>query len=235
MSNKYTINLTNNSPNTQDFFFFQKPAIYTGGRQIYANSIYQTALRGKDSGAVFTFNLLQQYYAGVQDQVQNLVVGEASGFTTVYKEISLTPASGNPTLNGVTMELNPLGLTNPASTPDVEPGAFRIITPEFNPVTNKYNIGLAIKNESDGSIVLSNFINAEPAKNIDVQPVLEFYLQTGSYQAGSVVNFTTSSIGAAICDTTQGITTFNVEYNANGSWTVNDQPQNGSPQLIALV
>lgn len=34
------------------------------------------------------------------------------------------------------------------------------------------------------------------------------------------MNFTSSSVNAALCDATEGFTTFNVVYNADGTWTV---------------
>ncbi|MDJ0680744.1 MAG: hypothetical protein QNJ18_12860 [Xenococcaceae cyanobacterium MO_167.B52] len=187
------------------------------------------------SGSVLTFNFLQQYYAGAQTQVPNLVVGQASGYTTASQPIDLTSSDPNTQTNNTTnMSVDPsLGLSVPAYTEGVQSGAYRIVTPQFNSVAEKYNAGLAIQNASTGTVVLSNFINAEPLKNIDCQPILIFYVQTGNYEAGSVINFTTSSVGAALCDTTQGITTFNVDYNADGSWTVNSiQNYAGLTQLL---
>ncbi|NEQ86225.1 MAG: hypothetical protein F6K26_40965 [Moorea sp. SIO2I5] len=221
MSTLYTINVTNHSPSEQDFFFFQKPAVYQGGAQVYSNSIYHQVLQPyKSSGATLTFQFLQQYYAGVQTQRPNLVVGQASGTITANQAIDLA-IEGENTNNSTTMSVDPsLGLTPPVHTDDVQEGAYRISTPQFNANLHKYNAGLAIKNSITGTIVLSNFINAEPDKNIDCQPQLIFYVQTGSYQAGDVIHFTTSGRGAAQCDTTDGFTTFDVIYNPDGSWSV---------------
>jgi hypothetical protein len=218
MSTNYTINVTNESPNIQDFFFFQQPAEYIGGETVYTNSIYHSKLRGKDSGATLTFQLELETYAGVQTQSKSIIVGEASGSTHVIKEIDITPESGT-SKNTTDMEIEPLGLTDPVSDDDVEKGAFRINTPTFNPNVGKYNVGLGVKN-SDGGVTLSNFINAEPGKHVDVQPKLVFYVKTGAYQAGVVVNFTTSSKDAAMCDATDGVAIFNVVYNADGTWSV---------------
>ena len=214
----YTIILTNNSPETQDFFFFQHPAEYQGGPKVYSNSIYSSKVRSfKNGGSQLTFELEKQFYAGVQDQAQTLQVGQASGTTASYRKIALSPDGGK---DAVTMEINPLGLAQPVVNKHVQKsGAFRISTPKFNPVTGKYNLGLATK-KGDGEIILSTFINAEPNENNDIQPVEIFYVSTGSYKAGTVVNFTSSSAESAKCDTTTGNTIFNVTYNANGTWTV---------------
>ena len=57
MATPITINVTNNSPNTQNFFFFQQPAVYVGGATVYSNSLYtQTLLPYSSSGSVLTFN-----------------------------------------------------------------------------------------------------------------------------------------------------------------------------------
>ena len=222
MSTIYTINVTNNSPREQDFYFFQKPAEYKGGEEVFSNSIFHSVERpSEESGSVLTFRFLQQYYAGIQTQTENLKVGEASGYTTASHPIDITSAEPNTKTNNSThMLIEPLGLTPPTYTRGVQPGAFRIDTPTFNPALLKYNAGLAVHDKTNGMVVLSNFISTEPGKHLDCQPILIFYVQTGGYQAGEVINFTTSSESAAQCDTTSGHTTFNVTYNANGTWTV---------------
>lgn len=221
MSTTYTIHVTNKSPSDQDFYFFQKPAEYVGGSEVYSNSLYHDNLQPHEtSGSILTFEFNQQYYAGVQEQHGNLMEGKASGHITASQPIELTSAGNEKTNNSTDMTINPsLALSKPTYTPGVQKGAYRITTPKFNPVIHKYNAGLAV-NTLTGEIVLSNFINAEPNKHIDCQPVLIFYVQTGYYKAGTVINFTSSSANCATCDTTSGITTFEVDYNPDGSWTV---------------
>ncbi|WP_414567860.1 hypothetical protein [Nostoc sp. CCY 9925] len=235
MNSLYTINLKNESPNTQEFFFFQKPANYIGSSEVYSNSIYSSKLRGHGSGATLTFKFIQQYYAGVQEQAKNIVVGEASGYESAIKEIDLTlsPSISENNSTSMLIDEGALGLTDAIHENNVPSGAFRIHVPTFNPYEKKYNAGLAIQNPIDGSITLSNFINAEPTKLIDVQPVLKFYIQTGSYEAGSVVNFMTSSVGAAVCDMSLGVLNYQVTYTAEGLWKVNSsQIQPGLTQLM---
>jgi hypothetical protein len=118
------------------------------------------------------------------------------------------------------MSVSPsLGLSVPVSTQGPQPGSFRIITPTYNPVLSAYNAGSAVQALS-GAITLSNFVTAMPNNNLDCQPIIKFYVQTGTYTPGTVMNFTSSSINAALCDATPGFTTFNVSYNLDGTWTV---------------
>ncbi|BAM89154.1 hypothetical protein S58_31560 [Bradyrhizobium oligotrophicum S58] len=222
MATLITINVINKSLNAQNFFFFQQPAVYSGGPQVYTNSLYsQTLLPNATSGAVLTFSMILQYYAGAAQQVQPPQVGQPSGQLAAIQPINLTPASGGaPTNNTTQMTVSPsLGLSVPVSTAGPQPGSFRIVTPTFNPVLAQYNAGSAVQSVS-GAITLSNFVTVQPTSNLDCQPVIIFYVQTGNYTAGTVMNFTSSSINAAVCDATPGYTTFNVTYNADGTWTV---------------
>ncbi|WP_336487102.1 hypothetical protein [Methylobacterium nigriterrae] len=221
MPTPITINVRNNSLSAQSFFFFQAPAIYSGGSEFYTNSLYtQTLLPYSQSGAVLTFSLVLQFLAGVQQQVQPPVVGQPSGQLAASQPIGLTPAPGGaPTNNTTTMILPSLGLTIPVSTQGPQPGSFRIVTPPFNPALQSYNAGSAIQNVS-GGITLSNFVTALPNSNLDCQPVLQFYVATGNYTPGTVMNFTSSSATAALCDATPGYQSFNVTYNSDGTWTV---------------
>jgi hypothetical protein len=222
MATTITINVTNMSSVNQNFFFFQKPAIYSGGPQVYTNSLYtQTVLPFETSGSVLSFTMMLQYYAGVNQQVSPPQIGQPSGQLAAIQAINLTPATGGtPTNNTTTMTVSPsLGLSVPISTQGPQTGSFRIITPPFNPTLTNYNAGSAVRQLS-GAITLSNFVTAPPNSNLDCQPVIVFYVNTGNYTPGTVMNFTASSAAAAVCDATPGFTTFNVTYKPDGTWDV---------------
>lgn len=225
MSTIYTINVTNNSTSLQDFFFFQAPAIYTGGPLVYSNSLYHSQLSPfSQSGSVLQFQMNTQYFAGAQTQTATPTVGHVSGGTTSSQPVNLAPASGTGTNDAVNLSVDPLGLSPAYSLAGVQGGAFRIVAPNFNPNTyGNYNIGSAIQNASGSPATVSNFITAQPGQFTDCQPVLIFYVQVGSYTAGQVINFSSASTQAASCDTTTGHTTFNVSYNVDGSWTISPQ------------
>jgi len=222
MTQYIQIVLTNNSPQTQNFFFFQQPATYTGGTDVYSNSIQNITLApAATSGGSYTFLAAVQYYAGVQQAYSLPTPGQTSGYNTATRAIDLAPAvGGTPTNDATAMTLTPsLGLSVPASAAGVAAGAFRIVSPTFNPTLNTYLGGSAVTNPQ-GITTLSNFVLVQPSQNLDCQPILKFYVQTGSYTAGTVMNFISSSVNAATCDATTGFRTFNVSYNADGTWTV---------------
>jgi hypothetical protein len=224
MSTVLTINVKNDSPYQNQFFIFQQPAIYAGGPTVYSNSLYNRNLAGAGSGAQLTFMTNTQYYAGVQETDIGIPsVGTASGYESATQPIDLAAKNNTPPNNDSTiMNWDPdqqaLGLSTPTNNPNVLGGAFRIVTAQYNPTVTPFNVGSATF--VNNNVVLSNFIIGKPNTNIDCQPILKFYVQTGNYQPGIVMNFASSSVNSAICDFTGGKTQLLVTYNANGSWTV---------------
>jgi hypothetical protein len=48
---------------------------------------------------------------------------------------------------------------------------------------------------------------------------LKYYVALGNYTSGQVMNFTQSSVTAALCDFTTGFTQAQVTLNSNGTWS----------------
>lgn len=216
MSTLLTINVKNMGASTQEFFFFQQPAVYSGGSVVYTNSLYSQSLGNyEETGAELTFQVNMQYYAGIQQAHTKPTVGQSSGYASASRPIDLTPSTGS-AKNWTTASIDPLGLSPPTSSADVQLGAFRITTPTYSSPPAIYNVGSAV--EVNGGITLSNFVVANPSSHTDCQPILTYYVQTGKYTAGKVMNFTQSSINAAVCDFTGGYSIINVRLKADGSW-----------------
>jgi hypothetical protein len=218
------INVTSQSPNPQNFFFFQQPATYTGGAKVFSNSLFTGSLPpfNPNASSQITFLNNLQFFAGVQ--TSNTAAppeGSVSGYNTAWTRIGLqSPNQSNACLTNFTqMNGTQLALSPPVPNPVVQPGAFRIAVPAFNPNQFSFNAGSATQNPSTQSVVLSNFVLANPSQNLDCQPVLKYYVQTGTYTPGTVMNFTASSATAAACDATFGKYLFNVTYNSDGTWT----------------
>jgi hypothetical protein len=224
-----TINVINDTSSIQDFYFFQQPAVFSRGQEVYSNSLYSEALLPyATSGAILSFSMILQNYAGMEEQVSPPEVGQPSGLLVAVRPIDLTPADRTPTNNTTTMSISPsLGLSVPVWTPGPPPGSFRIATPALNPALSSHHAGSAVRSMA-AEVTISSFVTVRPETDLDCAPVNIFYVQTGSYPPGSVLNFRTSSIRAALCDATAGFTTFNVAYNADGTWTVE---QTGADEL----
>jgi hypothetical protein len=220
MADSISINVRNDTTIVRNFFFFQQPAFPVVQGSYYSNSLFTRALLPfASSGGILTFTTSTQIYAGVQQQLNTLTVGARSGELTASQPIEVTTAAGG-TNNTTTMIVSPsLGLSAPVNTSGPAVGCFRIITPVFNPVLNIFNGGVAMQARA-GSIVLSSFANLPPNIAFDCQPVLKFYVQSGSYPAGTVIDFPSASSTAALCDATPGYSAFEVVYNPDGTWTV---------------
>lgn len=217
MSTLLTINVKNYQPQTQNFYFFQQPAIYTGGGQVYSNSLFSQSLGNYDAtGALLTFQVNLQYYAGIQQANTPPQVGQSSGYASASRAIDLASAGSGSPNDWTTAAVSPLGLSAPINGAGVQPGAFRITTPSFTSPPY-FNVGSAIA--VNGGIVLSNFVQANPMNNIDCQPILKYFVQTGAYTPGNVMNFSQSSVNAALSDFTGGYTICNVSLQANGNWS----------------
>ncbi|SNS44431.1 MULTISPECIES: hypothetical protein [unclassified Azospirillum] len=219
MSNIFTINVVNQSSAMQSIYLFQQPSIYTGGVPVYSNSIAESAVAPySTTGNVVTFMVNAQYYAGAQQaQSRSPMIGQVSGGNIVVQPISLASSGGSSPPDTTKMNTSPLSLTTPAFTQGVQPGSFRIVTPSYN-ISEYFNVGSA--SYVNGRILMSNFVAAEQLQNIDIQPIQKYYIAIGSFMPGTVIYFTASSVGAAMCDFSHGYATANVTLNSNGSWSV---------------
>lgn len=218
MSILLTINVKNLEAQTQNFYFFQELATYPGGGQAYSNCLLSQPLGNYDAtGATLTFQVNLQYYAGFQQANTPPVIGSPSGYATAGRAIDLAEPGGSGSPNDwTTATISPLGLSTPINSSDVEPGAFRISTPSFT-TPPYYNAGLMV--EVNGGLVLSNFVQADPLSNTDCQPIQKYYVQTGSYTEGTVIDFAQSAVNAALADFSGGYTSCMVTLNADGTWS----------------
>lgn len=218
MSTTLTINVRNYQQVTQEFYIFQEPAIYSGGGKVYSNSLYSEQLGNYDEyGAILTFEVNLQFFAGIQQANTPPQVGQSSGFESAWRAVNLTPAHGTAVGNSVEASIEPIGMLAATSDANAQAGSFRIVTPQFDPPA--VNIGSAVETKN-GGIVLSNFITAKPLNYTDCQPIIKYYVQTGGFRGGTVMNFTQSSINAGLCDFTGGISAIDVALMPNGLWDV---------------
>jgi hypothetical protein len=219
-----SINVRNLASTSKSFFCFQRPSIYTGtglSGDVYAICLYGRELPASGTPGVWACSISSQIYAGTQMQNPSPPEpAQPSGAPPVTQAIELTPpAGGPPTSNATTLSLTPsLALSVPTSTSGPPVGAFRIVTQNFTPFINNYNIGLAL--ETGVGMLMSNFAKAQPSSVLDCQPSPIFYVQTGSYFPGTVIDLYPPPTNVAVCDATSGSTSFKVTYNEDGSWTV---------------
>lgn len=219
MSTHYKIIVESESKSRQHFYFFQQPAEYVGGVDPYTNSMADGILSPDADEDQLVFTLEEQYRAGAQKTIEPPKVGEAIVGKSSQVEIEL--ASDGKTKNSTELKIDndTVHLEKPVFNSDVSKGSFRICIPQFDPSNKSYIVGLGSINE-DNEFLLSSFINADPKTNVDVKPIMKFYVATGNYTRGTVVDFTQSSENAAVCDATDGTFKFKVTYTREGEWKV---------------
>jgi len=142
--------------------------------------------------------------------------GTSGGILTF--QVDLQFYAGIQEAHQTTASVSPaLGLSTPTNEAGVQSGAFRINTPSFTSPPF-YNVGSAVS--ANGGIVLSNFVQANPNAFTDCEPILKYYVATGTYTPGTVMDFTAASKTSALCDFTGGYTVIDVELAADGTWDI---------------
>jgi len=165
----------------------------------------------------FTFAI--QYKAALQKQTVPPVVGTADVSLVSHANIGITTSEKNKASMDIDDNGDPF-FANITSDSLVPNGNFRIVVPTFSsPPKGPFNVGLGAIS-SNGDLILSNFRVADPTTNVDIQPIVKFYISTGTYVGGTVINFSQSSQNAALCDATKGQQKFKVIYNSDGTWAV---------------
>ncbi|WP_147198377.1 hypothetical protein [Pantoea sp. CCBC3-3-1] len=192
MATLITLNVTNMNKMDKDIFIFQEPSLYEGGETPFVNSIYTDKLYNDQT---LTFRIYVQYYGGVQENKSEPKINEPSGERSAIKIVELTPNNNEEVNNSINMVMDDEEnwyLENAIYDPETQAGAFRISTPTYGSFDKVFYAGSAVR-ASSGEVIMSNFIEASPNSNMDFQPQLKFYVQVGSYEAGNVMDFTTSS------------------------------------------
>lgn len=226
MTTLIQINLINNSNSLSVFCFFEQPANYNIAATVYSNCLQSTALLPySSSGARYTLQLTRQIYAGVEEQVISPGSAQILGYLSAAQQINIAPPVNGPQTNNATnMIVSPLGLSAPTPAQDVKEGFFRIVTPTFDASQKQYHAGPAVEHDT-GAVILSSFIKVKPTSYLDCQPIPTFYVAMANFSAGEVINFTSLSKVAAVCDATSGVSSFKVIYNVDGTWTVTSNGQ----------
>jgi len=219
-SNKiaYTITVDNNLPSAIEVYFFKAPAKYSKVDGMFVNSLATKVIQGKGTSQC-SFEYEASYAAAALNYKQqsgdlktNMISYQPLKFG--YVSDMMIDKNGDPYL----MKQRP---ATEAESKKIPNGAFAVKVPknrQFEPLLPNYHVGLGAI--SDGKEIISSFNQASPGTLIDIQPVVQFWVAIGSMEKNSVVNFTTLSVDAALCDATNGKRDFKVTRTDTGAWQV---------------
>lgn len=235
MTSQYHIIIQNMSAQTMSFYAFQKQASFTDSGavpSVLSSSLACGSLAPHDSsGAQLGFAFDTQNYVGATCSILPSSTPAPSAMTAMASETSAaseasavqpinltTPDPSQSVKNCSTLTISPLGLATPVYQSGLAAGSFGIEIPTFEPesVTDLY-CGCATINQ-DGSIVLSSYIVPLPGGEVGCAPTPYYYVKTGSFPVGEAIPYDTSQ--SASCDFSGGYSTFDVQYNSNGSFTI---------------
>ncbi|MCB8877218.1 hypothetical protein [Acidisoma silvae] len=212
-----TINVQNNSTQTQTFLYFMSPISVVGMHDIYCTSLGAASLGNyKQTGTILTFELDFEYRAGVQQAYRPPVAGQQSGYMSSSQAINLSTGDGKSS-DVTVMQLKPLALLPPSSGLAVPAGAFRITTADYDSSAMRFNAGTALRTYA-GGVALTSFIEASPNTNIDISPSVIFNVAIGNAATGVVIT-PASFPSLAVCNATYN-DSFYVVYGASGKFSV---------------
>ncbi len=203
----YTIQIVNASQYAQNFFLFSSPPTLSWSSQIYQNALAQSQDVGPQT--TVTYTIKNSVFASCV-QTQN----DQNPQVAISKSVAMDISSA--TNNCATFSPNPFNLTV-STDASVQKGWFRITTSSYSPGNPSYiGIGYLV----DGISSFAAGVEAEPSKNLDVEPIVKFYVATGDYTPGTLANFVEASKTAACFDFTgMGSVTMRSDYQPNGTWT----------------
>jgi hypothetical protein len=225
MADRYTITVTNKSANPQNYAIFNKVPQVTGTVQekIWSNVF---ATKKVAPGQQVVFEIINEYHAIVGQRQQNdskTFTVTVAGTTPVHlgrenDDGTVTPGT---TLSMVVEDDTPQFEPHPLPSTS-QPHAFEIRTGEFSNSKAKkegYMIGLGPA-KSGGAIAgpAATFI-PEANSTYQIQPVNTYYLTTGSYTKGDLIDVTKVTTKFATIDFTRD-TDYTINHTDTGSLVI---------------
>ncbi len=225
----------NDTSNPIEVFIFTKLAIFNSSEGVYTSSLGSQIVQSKRQSHQAQFTIERSYFAAAQKLDALTAAGGLQ-----YKSVALRPITiktdsqpAQRTKLSFDDDLCPIlstpkDITAPDGSPaNVVEGSFQIQTPLYPDGQGDYGIGLGLI--SNGQYLLSSYTMARPNQFVDVQPINIFYIAIGGVVKGQEANYYTASTTAALCDGTDGTTTFHVVHKNDGRWAVNGKIQSSSP------
>ncbi len=225
----YNVIVDNESKYPIDVYIFTEPAIFSSSSGTYTNSLGSQIVQPlRQSQARFTIE--NTFYAAAQ--LFDNPTGELQSTSVALRPIAIKTDSQPAQRTMLSFDPNNepvLGDPTTVTAPDGSPaiaveGTFQIQTPVYPDGQGDYGIGLGLI--TNGLYNLATYTMARPNQFVDVQPVEMFFIAIGRVEKGVDANFYSVSTSSALCDATDGTTTFHVVRTKMGKWKVNGKVQN---------
>ncbi|KAK4209236.1 hypothetical protein QBC37DRAFT_378293 [Rhypophila decipiens] len=224
MATNYNITIINTSGATQSYLLFAVvPKVNATSGEVYTN-VFMAAppIISKPNGSSQTyFNITREFYAICGTSIRNLSAGVQVG-TSDYEPVVLgTNQKPGTTMSFTTADGAHFPMPPPAAT--APNGGYTIATDSSFKIPNPNNtfIGLGGMNMNGNVVPVATFL-AAPSTTYNIYPVVKYYIATGTYSPGEIINV--QSIGV-----TQLVDFTSSTYNSVTYMQLND----GTYQLVS--
>ncbi|KAM7191496.1 hypothetical protein V8F33_008847 [Rhypophila sp. PSN 637] len=183
MATNYNITIINTSGATQSYLLFAVvPKVNTTSGEVFTN-VFMAAppIVSKPNGSSQTFfNITREFYAICGTSIRNLAAGVQVG-TSDYEPVIL----GNNQKAGTTMSFTTADgahfpMPPPAAT--APNGGYTIVTDSSFKIPNPSGMNM------NGNVVPVATFLAAPSTTYNIYPVVKYYIATGTYSPGEIIN-----------------------------------------------
>ncbi len=213
---KYVVRIANWSKVRQNYFLFSAPPIVSGiASEVYTNAWINFPSTPDRGQAIFSYTEeLFGYWGVLSETIAPGTIVEHLQALPVTPENSAAPGTK------LVFVAKPAQFDQTKTTRDVRNGAFAIESgDDFLNGTTRLVFGMG-KTDNYGLVSPVATFAAEPSTTSNIIPVVKFFVSTGKYTAGSIIDLQEVGTTAEIDFTGRSDNTAVVKQLANGTYTV---------------
>ncbi|PMD52993.1 uncharacterized protein K444DRAFT_542670 [Hyaloscypha bicolor E] len=185
----YTIKVHNKSDASQHFLLFnEKPTSSNNISQLWTNVWVKSGVTDHPNGTA-TFKITSKFY-GVCGTTDTAFASGVSVSTSDWADVNITTSSSNGTKLQMNVEDDGPVFDSSAVSTTSTTGSFAINTNSFDS-TQHENVycGLGRQSAHDSEDIIPVAVwTAKPSQDYEIAPVQKFFIATGTYSEGDVVN-----------------------------------------------
>ncbi|GAB1316071.1 hypothetical protein MFIFM68171_06281 [Madurella fahalii] len=224
MANTYDITILNESGASQSYLLFAVAPQVSGAGSVFSN-IFMTAppiVSRPDGSSSTTFTIARQFYGICGTSIENLAAGVKVA-TSDYEPVTLGSNAGTP-VAGTTLNFTTTGGANfpePLPTATAPTNAFTIqCDSSFRlPDPNNSFVGLGGMNMAGKVVPMATF-TATPSTTFNIFPVVKYYIATGTYTPGQIINLQAIGVTQLVDFTNTTYSSVTYIHNNSGQYTL---------------
>ncbi|KAK0706154.1 hypothetical protein B0T26DRAFT_837077, partial [Lasiosphaeria miniovina] len=190
MSTTYNISVINTSGKTQSYLLFAVvPKVSSVTGSVFTN-VFMTAppiVSKPNRSSSTTFTITREFFAICGTSIRSLAAGVQVGTSDYESAVLGTNQIPGTTFSFTTVDGAHFILPSPAKT--APNGAYTIATDSSFRIPNPNNtfVGLGGMSTAGSVVPMATFL-ASPSDTYNIFPVVKYYIATGSYSPGEIIN-----------------------------------------------